>query len=82
MNYNVHNPINAILDSIASNSFLPYTLQSTRITSHSKTTINNIFTNVILPESLSGHLAGTVSDHFPQFQIVPNKMLTAPLRCF
>ena len=78
MNYNVHNPINEFLDSIASNSFLPYTLQPTRITSHSKTTINNIFTNVILPESLSGHLAATISDHFPQFQIVPNISFNHP----
>ena len=40
MNYNVHNPANQFLDSLASNSFLPYILQSTRITSHSKTLIN------------------------------------------
>ena len=35
LNYNVHNPTNELLDSLASNSFLPYILQSTRITSHS-----------------------------------------------
>ena len=42
LNYNVHNPTNEFLDSLASNSFLPYTLQPTRIISHSKTLINNI----------------------------------------
>ena len=36
LNYNVQNPTNGFLDSPASNSFLPYILQSTRITSHSK----------------------------------------------
>ena len=39
MNYNVHNPTNEFLDSLASKSFLPYILQPTRITSHSKTLI-------------------------------------------
>ena len=47
LNYNVHSPTNEFLDSLASNSFLPYILQPTRTTSHSKTLIDNIFTNVI-----------------------------------
>ena len=34
LNYNVHNPTNGFLDSLSSNSFLPYILQPTRITSH------------------------------------------------
>ena len=42
LNYNVHNPTNKFLDSSAPNSFLPYILQQSRITSHSKTLINNI----------------------------------------
>ena len=60
------------MDSLASNSFLPYILQPTRITSHSKTLIDNIFTNVILPDSISGNPTATISDHLPQFLIVPN----------
>ena len=72
MNYNVHNPTNEFLDSLASNSFLPYTLQPTRITSHSKTLIDNIFTNIILPDSISGNLTTTTSDHIRQFLIVYN----------
>ena len=56
LNYNVHNPTNECLDSLTSNSFLPYILQPTRIISHSKTLIENIFSNVILPDSLSGNL--------------------------
>ena len=35
--YNVHNINNEFLNSLASNSFLTYILQPTRITSHSKT---------------------------------------------
>ena len=56
LNYNVHSPTNEFLDSLASNSFLPYILQPTRITSHSKTLIDNIFTNINLPDSISGNL--------------------------
>ena len=78
LNYNVHNPTNEFLDSLASNSFLPYILQPTRITSHSKTLIDNIFTNVILPDSLSGNLTATISDHLPQFLMVPNIFSNPP----
>ena len=46
MNYNVHNPTDEFLDSLVSNSFLPYILQPTRISSHSKTLIDNIFPNL------------------------------------
>ena len=47
LNYNVHNPTNQFLDSLASTYFLTSILLPTRITSHSKTLIDNIFTNVI-----------------------------------
>ena len=47
LNYNEHNQTNEFLYSLASNSFMPLTLQPTRITSHSNTLINNIFLNVI-----------------------------------
>ena len=43
LNYNVHNATNEFLNSLVLNSFLPYILQQTRITSHSKTLIDNIF---------------------------------------
>ena len=35
LNYNDHQPTNEYLDSLSSNSFIPYILQPTRITSHS-----------------------------------------------
>ena len=77
-NYNVHHPINEFLDSLTSNSFLSYILQPTRITIHLKTLIDNIFTNVILPDSLSGNLTAAISDHLPQFLIVPNTFSNLP----
>ena len=43
INYNEHQPTNEFLDSLASNSIIPYILQLTRLTSHSKTLTDNIF---------------------------------------
>ena len=72
LNYNDHQPTNNFLDSLASNSFIPYILHPTRITSHSKTLIDNIFSNFISPEIISGNITATISDHLPQFSFVPN----------
>ena len=72
LNYNEHNQTNEILDSLASNSFIPLILQPTRITSHSNTLIDNIFSNVIEPDIISSNLTATISDHLPQFAIIPN----------
>ena len=72
LNYNEHNQTNEFLDSLASNSFIPLILQPTRITSHSTTLIDNIFSNVIDPDIISGNLTATISDHLPQFAIIPN----------
>ena len=53
------------------NSFIPLILQPTRITSHSNTLIDNIFSNVIVPDIISGNLTAIISDHLPQFPIIP-----------
>ena len=66
------NQKNEFLDSLASNSFIPLILQPTRITSHSNTLIDNIFSNVIDPDLISGNLTATISDHLPQFSMIPN----------
>ena len=72
LNYNKHNPTNKILDSLGSNSFIPLILQPTRITSHSDTLIDNIFSNIIDTDIISGNFTATISDPFPQFVIIPN----------
>ena len=84
LNYNDYNPINdhnstnEFLDSLASNSFAAYILQPTRLTSHCKTLIDNIFSNIISSEAISGNLTSTISDHLPQFMIVPNVLSNRP----
>ena len=72
LNYDEHNQTNEFLDSLASNSFIPLILQPTRITSRSNTLIDNIFSNVIETDIISGNLTATISDHLPQFAIIPN----------
>ena len=43
LNYNAYQPTNEFLDSLASNSIIPYILEPTRLTSHLKTLIDHIF---------------------------------------
>ena len=72
LNYNEHNQTSEFLDSLASNSFIPLILQPTRITSHSNTLKDNICSNVFDPDIVSGNLTTTISNHLPQFSIIPN----------
>ena len=72
INCNDHQPTNEFLGSLASNSFIPYILQPTRLTSHSKILIDNIFSNVISHEVISGNITTTIFDYLPQFSFVPN----------
>ena len=71
-NYNDLKPRNDFLDSLAPDSFIPYILHPTRINSHSKTLTDNIFSNYISHEIVSGNITATRSDHLPQFLFVPN----------
>ena len=72
LNYNDHQPTNDFLDPFASNSFILYILHPTRITSHSKTLFDNIFSNQISHEIISGNVTATIFDHSPQCSFVPN----------
>ena len=38
----------------------------------------NIFSNVIDPDKISGNLTATISDHLPQFSIIPNMFGNIP----
>ena len=78
LNYNELNQTNEFLVSITSNSFIPLILQPSRITSHSNTLIDKKFSNVIDPGIISGNLTGTISDHLPQFAIIPNMFDNIP----
>ena len=47
--------------------FFPYTVQPTKITYHSKTVIDNIFSNYISQEIVSQNLTAAISYYIPQF---------------
>ena len=72
-----HNQSSTFLELFESNNLIPQILLPTRITSRSKTLIDNIFTNNIDPNNYSGNLECAISDHLPQFLITAdnNKQL-------
>ena len=78
MHYNEHKPTNEFLDSLAFNSYLPYIIQLSSHTSHSRTLIDNIFSNFISKDIFSGNITATISDHLPQFLISPNTFVDPP----
>ena len=65
MNYNEQ-------DSLASNSFIPLILQSTKKISRSNTLTDNVFSNVIKSDIISSNLTATIFDHLLQFAIISN----------
>ena len=67
LNYHQYSPTNEFLDSVSSHMFLPHNVQPTRIRNNSKNLIDNIYSNVITPNSISGNLTATISDHLPNF---------------
>ena len=75
LKYDKHAPTNEFLDSFSSNMALPHYVQPTRISTTSKTLIDNIFLNIHTPSSISGNLTASISDHLPEFLIVPDIFL-------
>ena len=60
------------LDTVTSNLFVPHIIHPTRITPHSKTLIDNIFSNILnFSQGKSGNLTLSISDHLAQFLIIP-----------
>ena len=63
--YDIHPPTNEFLDSLSSHYFLPYILPLSRVTTNSKTLIDNIFSNMAVPTA-------SISDRLPQFFVASN----------
>ena len=72
LKYESHTSTNEFLDSLSSNMILPYILHPNRITVHSKSLIDNIFSDHISKEATCGNLTSAISDHLPQFFIMPS----------
>ena len=78
LKYDHHASTNEFLDSISSYMFLLHIIQPTRLTSNSKALVDNIFSNILGLDSVSGNLTATVSDHLPQFPIASNVFSNSP----
>ena len=55
---------------LLSQHYLPYIIHPTRVSAHSSTIIDNIFSNVCNLDTKSGNILTQIADHFPQFFIV------------
>lgn len=74
LNPQQHNSTTEFINSMYSNSLYPTITRPTRITTHSATLIDNIFTNVIDRSVTSGLIITDISDHLPVFAIIQNCM--------
>ena len=64
---------------LTSNLFVPHITLPTRITSHSKTLIDNIFSNdPDFSQGVSGNFTFSISDHLPQFLLMPQGIQRPP----
>ena len=69
INHDCHQPTSEFLDLLYSYMFYPLITRPTRITSHSATLIDNIFTNNLDNDAFNGLFFTDVSDHLPIFSI-------------
>ena len=71
LNYGDSSDVSDFLEAITSSSLFPFISQPTRVTSHSKTLIDNILLNFHSTSILSGNLTVSISDHLAQFVTLP-----------
>ena len=74
LNHDTHQLTAEFLNIMYSNSFIPLINRPTRVTEHSATLIDNVFTNGLtsIINSLQGILISDITDHFPVFTINRN----------
>ena len=69
MKYDNHHPTNKFPNSLPSHLFRPHITQQTRIKHSSITLIDNIFSNTLTENTISGNLLATRSGYLPRFVI-------------
>ena len=73
LHYKSNNPTREFLDLMFSASLTPQITILSHFTVRSKTLIDNIFTNSVEENSISGNLECCISDHLTQFLIFPSQ---------
>ena len=72
LNYGSHASTTNFVSLFLSQHFLPFVVNPTRVSDHSSTIIDNIFSNICNLETKSGNILTHIADHFPQFLISKN----------
>ena len=70
LQYESYSYTNDFFNTMISSPFLPYIHQPTRVTDHSDTVLDNIFSNISDYETVSGNIASSIADHFAQFLLI------------
>ena len=73
LKYDTNNDTAAFLDMMYENFLRPYISSRTRVTPRSQTLIDNIFSNIIEDEIISGNITTTISGYYTQFTVFKNK---------
>lgn len=71
-----NNPTTEFINTMYSMTLYPSITRPSRITSHSATLIDNIFTNVMDRNIVSGLLINDISDHLPVFATIQSRTMT------
>ena len=71
LNTSSHRETSDFFDIMTTNYLLPSIIIPTKINRAKNTLIDNVFTNQINPDMISGNLSTTISDHLPSFVIIP-----------
>ena len=72
LKYETRNNSSDFVDAMYVNFLLPYISVPLRVTPHSKTLIDNIFSNMIEDGAILGNLITANSDHYDQFFLMKN----------
>ena len=72
LNYEAHSETNDFITLVVSHYLLSYILLPSRVTYHTATIIDNIFSNNCKYDTINRTLLSQVSDHFPQFLRIKN----------
>ena len=81
LNYESNTKTNDFLNTMISHYLLPHILQPTRVTEHSATVTDNIFSNNTEHNTLNGSILSRISDHFPQFLVMTKVNINDYKRC-
>ena len=76
LNYNSHAPTTHYANLFFCNQFLPYITHPSRVSENSSTLIDNIFSNTVDCETISGNILTQITDHFPQFLVVKHAAIS------